>query len=320
MSESYENPVAGFNGIPESKEGKPNNKINLVYLDSIDSTNMEARRILEASSSGPFIVVAREQTAGRGRQGKSFFSPKNSGIYMTIALPTGEIPSGVVTLTCRVGIAVSKAIDAEFGCRTGIKWVNDIFLSGRKICGILCEAISGEGGAHSHILIGIGINISTVEFPDDIKNSAGSVLSVMSSSENTAGSVLPIAGTSKNTPGSVLSSANSSECSFNEKMTMSGNAQYKAPLESVTGEFIRRFAMQIYDSVIRHLAPSYDPIADYKERSVVLGKDVTFYENGVAYSAHAVDIDEMGGLVVRLPDTGWIRTLSSGEISLRVYE
>ncbi len=306
MSESYENPVAGFNGIPESKEGKPNNKINLVYLDSIDSTNMEARRILEASSSGPFIVVAREQTAGRGRQGKSFFSPKNSGIYMTIALPTGEIPSGVVTLTCRVGIAVSKAIDAEFGCRTGIKWVNDIFLSGRKICGILCEAISGEGGAHSHILIGIGINISTVEFPDDIKNSAGSVL--------------PIAGTSKNTAGNVLSSANSSECSFNEKMTMSGNAQYKAPLESVTGEFIRKFAMQIYDSVIRHLAPSYDPIADYKERSIVLGHDVTFYENGVAHSAHAVDIDEMGGLVVRLADTNELKTLTSGEISLRVCE
>lgn len=274
MSESYENPVAGYNGIPESKEGKPNNRINLVYLDSIDSTNMEARRILEASSSEPFIVVAREQTAGRGRQGKSFFSPKNSGIYMTIAFPTGEIPSGVVTLTCRVGIAVSKAIDAEFGCRTGIKWVNDIFLAGRKICGILCEAISGEGGAHSHILIGIGINISTVEFPDDIKNSAGSVLS--------------------------------------------GQTEGKSTF--MTKEFVKKLSMRIYDSVIRHLAPSYDPIADYKERSIVLGHDVTFYENEVAHSAHAVDIDEAGGLVVRLADTNELKTLTSGEISLRVCE
>jgi len=274
MSESYENPVAGFNGIPESKEGKPNNKINLVYLDSIDSTNMEARRILEASSSGPFIVVAREQTAGRGRQGKSFFSPKNSGIYMTIALPTGEIPSGVVTLTCRVGIAVSKAIDAEFGCRTGIKWVNDIFLSGRKICGILCEAISGEGGAHSHILIGIGINISTEEFPDDIKGSAGSVLSGQTESKRTL----------------------------------------------MTKEFVQTLSIRIYESVIKHLDPSYNPIADYKERSVVLGHDVIFYENGVAHSAHAVDIDEAGGLVVRLADTNELKTLTSGEISLRVCE
>ena len=125
-----------------------NDLINLIYKESIDSTNLEVRRILDAfrSASGtgaelkgsctegvdslsanrPFIVVAREQTAGRGRQGKNFYSPKGSGIYMTIALPTGEIPSGVVTLTCRVGIAVSKAIDAEFGCHTGIKWVNDI--------------------------------------------------------------------------------------------------------------------------------------------------------------------------------------------------
>ena len=274
MSESYENPVAGHNGIPESKKEKPNNKINLVYLDSIDSTNKEARRILEASSSGPFIVVAREQTAGRGRQGKSFFSPKNSGIYMTIALPTGEIPSGVVTLTCRVGIAVSKAIDAEFGCHTGIKWVNDIFLARRKICGILCEAVSGEGGAPSHILIGIGINISTVEFPDDIKNSAGSVLS--------------------------------------------GKTEGKSTF--MTKEFVKKLSMRIYDSVIRHLDPSYNPIVDYKERSIVLGHDVTFYENEVAYSAHAVDIDEAGGLVVRLADTGELKTLSSGEISLRVCE
>ena len=75
-----------------------------------------------------------------------------------------------------------------------------------------------------------------------------------------------------------------------------------------------------YDSVIKHLDPSYNPIADYKERSVVLGHDVTFYENEVAHSAHAVDIDEEGGLVVRLTDTDEIRTLSSGEITLRVRE
>ncbi|MBR6293513.1 MAG: hypothetical protein IKR54_02875, partial [Lachnospiraceae bacterium] len=74
------------------------------------------------------------------------------------------------------------------------------------------------------------------------------------------------------------------------------------------------------DSVIKHLDPSYNPIADYKKRSVVLGHDVTFYEHGVAYSAHAVDIDEAGGLVVRLTDTSEIRTLSSGEITLRVRE
>lgn len=289
-----------------------NDPISLIYKESIDSTNLEARRILDTfrsnadtgaelkdsctegadslSANRPFIVVAREQTAGRGRQGKSFYSPKGSGIYMTIALPTGEIPSGVVTLTCRVGIAVSKAIDAEFGCHTGIKWVNDIFLSGRKICGILCEAVSGEGGKPSHILIGIGINISTEEFPDDIKGSAGSVLSAANSSESSAGNGSPLP----------------------------GNAQHKATPGFMDKEFIQTLAMHIYDSVIKHLDPSYNPIADYKERSVVLGRDVTFYENGVAHLARAVDIDEAGGLVVKLTDTSEIRTLSSGEITLRV--
>ncbi len=289
-----------------------NDPISLIYKESIDSTNLEARRILDTfrsnadigaelkdsctegvdslSANRPFIVVAREQTAGRGRQGKSFYSPKGSGIYMTIALPTGEIPSGVVTLTCRVGIAVSKAIDAEFGCHTGIKWVNDIFLAGRKICGILCEAVSGEGGKPSHILIGIGINISTEEFPDDIKGSAGSVLSAANFSENSAG----------------------------DSSSLPGNAQLKATPTVMNKEFIQALSMHIYDSVIKHLDPSYNPIADYKERSVVLGRDVTFYENGVAHLARAVDIDEAGGLVVKLTDTSEIRTLSSGEITLRV--
>ena len=288
---------------------------NLIYKESIDSTNLEARRILESCRTGenndsgsddslaadtasfsakkPFIVVAREQTAGRGRQGKSFFSPGGSGIYMTIALPTGDIPSGAVTLTCRVGIAVSKAIDAEFRCRTGIKWVNDIFLSGRKICGILCEAIRGEDGTPSHILIGIGINISTEEFPDDIKDSAGSVLSAVGVFRRSSGKGTPLP---------------------DENVHPEGNTQH------MTKEFVQAFSMRIYDSVIKHIEPSYDPIADYKDRSVVLGHDVTFFENGVAHSAHAVDIDASGGLVVRLTDSDEIKTLSSGEISLRVCE
>ena len=300
-----------------------NDPISLIYKESIDSTNLEARRILDTFRSNadigaeleeygnegaeslspdrPFMVVACEQTAGRGRQGKSFYSPKGSGIYMTIALPTGEIPSGVVTLTCRVGIAVSKAIDAEFGCHTGIKWVNDIFLAGRKICGILCEAVSGEGGKPSHILIGIGINISTEEFPDDIKGSAGSVLSLTESKDQISDKSLCI---TKN----LTEAQNTCTTTYrNDDKTL-----------CMTKDFVQALSMHIYDSVIKHLDPSYNPIADYKERSVVLGRDVTFYENGVAHLARAVDIDEAGGLVVKLTDTDEIRTLSSGEITLRV--
>ncbi|MCR5431844.1 MAG: biotin--[acetyl-CoA-carboxylase] ligase, partial [Lachnospiraceae bacterium] len=224
---------------------------------------------------------------GRGRCGKSFFSPMNSGLYMTIALPCEDLPQGVVTLTCRTGIAVSKAIDSIFGCHTGIKWVNDIFLSGRKICGILCEAIAGEDGLPTHILIGVGINISTDEFPGDIKDTAGSILGL---AQSDAPHPLP------NSP----------------------QSDALHPLPELSEETIKRISSEIYRAVIEHLDPAYDPIDDYKERSVVLGHDITFTENGTAHSARAIDIDSEGGLIVKLADTGEVKTLSSGEISLRV--
>jgi len=207
----------------------------------------------------------------------------NSGLYMTIALPCENLPQGVVTLTCRVGIAVSKTIDSIFGCRTGIKWVNDIFLSGRKICGILCEAIAGEDGLPTHILIGVGINISTAEFPDDIKGTAGSILSLRGGAD--------------------------ADCSPPAAASFNG---------TLSGETIKAISREIYRAVTDHLEPSYDPIADYKERSVVLGHSITYTGNGITRTAKAVDIDSEGGLVVINDDTGETVTLSSGEITLRL--
>lgn len=293
-------------------------KPNTIYFDTIDSTNLEARRMIKLSDPRVrelFLVVASEQTAGRGRQGKSFYSPKGSGIYMTIALPAEDIPSGIVTLTCRVGIAVSKAIDDEFGCHTGIKWVNDIFLAGRKICGILCEAVSGEGGKPSHILIGIGINISTEEFPDDIKGSAGSVLSLTESMDRTEVKTMYVTGN----PDDDKHSCMTQDRTEGQTLCIT-KEQDDGKNTCLTQEYVQALSARIYDSVIRHLEPSYNPIADYKERSVVIGHDITFYENEVVHSARAVDIDEAGGLVVKLTDTNEIRTLSSGEITLRVRE
>ncbi|MCR5829707.1 MAG: biotin--[acetyl-CoA-carboxylase] ligase [Lachnospiraceae bacterium] len=270
----------------------------LYYFNTIDSTNLEARRMLKNTSS-PFVVVAGEQTAGRGRCGKSFFSPMNSGLYMTIALPCGNIPQGVVTLTCRVGIAVSKAIDSIFGCHTGIKWVNDIFLSGRKICGILCEAISDDTGTPTHILIGIGINISTAEFPGDIKDTAGSIL-----------------GLAKSAASFSLMDSPQSAASFS--LMDSPQSAASNSFTGISEEKIKDISSEIYRTVIDHLDPSYDPIDDYKKRSVVLGHDITFTENGIAHAARAIDIDHEGGLVVKLADTNEVKTLSSGEISLRL--
>jgi len=247
--------------------------IDITYTDSIDSTNTQARRLLSVPEGScpavPFIIAAREQTVGRGRCGKSFFSPRG-GIYMTLVLDAKSIPSDTVTLTCRTGIAVSKTIDEIFSCRTGIKWVNDIYLDGKKICGILCEAVSGADTKPAYIIIGIGINVSTTLFPDDIKNTAGSI--------------------SKDFDG------------------------------LLTPEFIKETAVKISQAVIDHLSCDYNPIADYKARSVVLGHRITYTNGDTLCPAKAVDIDNLGGLIVIDEATGQTHTLSSGEITLRVTQ
>lgn len=147
------------------------------FYEVIDSTNTEAKRIIERENpSAPVLLVARSQTAGRGRQGKSFYSPADSGLYMTLIYPAGIQISGQVTITTRTAVAVARAIEETYGIEPGIKWVNDLYHNGKKICGILCEAVNDySAGIMKYAVIGVGVNISTTDFPDELKNIAGSI-------------------------------------------------------------------------------------------------------------------------------------------------
>ena len=148
----------------------------LYVYDEIDSTNEEARRLIEKGAQDAALVVANRQTAGKGRRGRSFYSPADTGIYMSVILmPELEIAESVL-ITTAASVAVARAIENVYGIRCGIKWVNDIYYEGRKICGILTEAMADfETGDLKSVIVGIGVNITTNDFPDEVKDVAGAL-------------------------------------------------------------------------------------------------------------------------------------------------
>ena len=106
---------------------------------SVSSTNTLAKRLVLKDKALPFLVAANGQTKGKGRQGKSFFSKQNCGIYMTLAVESPLLNPTLITAA--TAVAVARAINENTSSSCKIKWVNDIFINGKKVCGILCEAV-----------------------------------------------------------------------------------------------------------------------------------------------------------------------------------
>ena len=144
-----------------------------IYYESIDSTNTQAKRLLNADFRGNILVVADEQTAGRGRQGKQFYSPSRTGIYMTMVVHPCRKLQDAISVTTAAGVAVCRAIEELTDKHPQIKWVNDVYIDGKKVCGILTEAVVGmESGVAESMIIGIGTNMRTEAFPADVENAA----------------------------------------------------------------------------------------------------------------------------------------------------
>lgn len=142
-------------------------------FDITDSTNSRARDYIRDGGALPALFTAREQTAGRGRQGKDFFSPKDSGLYMTLALKMDQALKDNITLTTAVSVALVRSLSKHTEKRLSIKWVNDILADGKKVAGILCEAVAEPDTSEiKAVIIGVGINLTTEYFPDDIAPSA----------------------------------------------------------------------------------------------------------------------------------------------------
>lgn len=157
--------------INEIKQRAERN-LTVEVLEEVDSTNSEMkRRIRSESGMVPDLLIAKTQSAGRGRQGKSFYSPRDCGIYMTFRFSFSE-SQNVVYVTTKTAVAVCNAIRTVTGLDVKIKWVNDIYLNGKKVCGILCEDILSSSDGDHNVLIGIGINMIDAVYPQDIPNAA----------------------------------------------------------------------------------------------------------------------------------------------------
>ncbi len=159
---------------------------HILMYETIDSTNIEAKRLVKdnAVPSHGVVLLAESQTAGRGRLGRSFYSPKSSGIYTSIIFDSKELKKGASTslaVTVAAAIAVRRALE-EVGVEAKIKWVNDLFVENKKVCGILTEGIFATGqsqlatGVETYV-IGIGINVFDAEdgFPQELKHIAGAL-------------------------------------------------------------------------------------------------------------------------------------------------
>ncbi|SMC55096.1 biotin--[acetyl-CoA-carboxylase] ligase [Papillibacter cinnamivorans] len=133
---------------------------DLIFLESVDSTNTYAKSLALSGAADGTVILAEEQTGGRGRMGRSFQSSKGKGVYLTaIFLPQAE-PAAMLTLTARVAVAVCDAVEDACGVRPQIKWTNDILMSEKKLCGILTEmGIEGESGRLQYVVAGMGINV-----------------------------------------------------------------------------------------------------------------------------------------------------------------
>ena len=246
----------------------------VLVFQEVDSTNNEAKRMLEA---GPVedgtLLIANAQTAGRGRQGHSFYSPADTGLYLTLIRTDPAVlhPTTLSKLTLAAAVATAEAIEESVGVGPKIKWVNDLYYMDKKVSGILTESHGWTEDRPEAVIIGIGVNCTTVLFPEEISETAGAL---------TTGSI----------------------------------------------DFIDRnkLAIAMYRRLLywtEHLA---DPalLKEYRDRSFLTGKEVSFTRNRASYRGIVQDIDDRGRLLVQLtsaliPESkDQLIALDSGEVTV----
>lgn len=144
------------------------------YFDEITSTNQYAKRIGEEGAPEGTLVVADEQTQGKGRSGRVWSTPHGTAIAMTLLIRPKLPPASISMVTLVMGLAVARACRELYHLPVGIKWPNDVVIHGKKLCGILTE-LSAEMMSVNYVVIGAGINVNVKEFPEEIQKTATSI-------------------------------------------------------------------------------------------------------------------------------------------------
>lgn len=154
--------------------------LSFTVLQTTTSTNTLLKEQAASGALEGTVIIANEQTGGRGRVGRKFFSPSGTGIYFSLLLrPENYSPAKSIEITTMAAVAVCMAIEEVSGLKPSIKWVNDVFLNGKKICGILTEgSLSLENGYLEYAVLGVGINVyypSFLEFPEELRDIFGAI-------------------------------------------------------------------------------------------------------------------------------------------------
>ena len=147
---------------------------NLGYIQIIDSTNLQAKRLARQGAEDGTVIVAEQQTNGKGRLGRQWCSPKGTGLYFSILLRPQILPAQVAGVTLATGLAVCKAVRKYTGLNALIKWPNDVIICNKKVCGILTEMVA-QADKIEYVVVGVGINVNTANFDDEIAYKATSL-------------------------------------------------------------------------------------------------------------------------------------------------
>lgn len=226
----------------------------------VTSTNLIMKEKAQTVAEDFSVLIAGEQTTGRGRLGRTFHSPKGTGIYMSILL-TPEKDRNPLLITVDTAVCAARVLEKITGEKTLIKWVNDIYIKGKKVCGILAEKVGDK------IVLGIGINVFSPKggFPDDIKDRAGALFEV----------------------------------------------KERYIKEKVIAELLNEL-YSIYMNPVRE-----ELLAEYKNRSIVTGKNILILRNGGEEEAFAIDINDDYSLMVK-KENGEIENISTGDVSIKI--
>ena len=305
--------------------------MKLVHFATIDSTNAEALRLLESAGKkgaaalrglDQTVIAADEQSAGRGRLKRAFYSPAKTGVYFTaIYVPSKNIEEPAL-LTASAAVAVCRSLKELFGADAKIKWVNDVYVSGKKVCGILAEGHLGPDGKIDAAAIGIGINIYPSDFPAEIAGRAGSVLPDNSSQAQESGVMsfprLIVRALSRAQLNRILyqnGAKRHTRESFAQK-----DVRVKPEHDTLPLNLARDVSQKLFD-ILSNDSKIRAALDEYAALSFIVGKTITVLpvigDDNSAYAATVLGIDKKARLLVRLND-GSERALSSGEISIRL--
>jgi BirA family biotin operon repressor/biotin-[acetyl-CoA-carboxylase] ligase len=160
--------------IREGLDTKVLGKRDIVYFTETDSTNTRAKDLASKGAPEGTLVISEKQIKGRGRKGRNWFSPSQGGIYTSLILRPGISPGEAPKITLLTAVVVAETLRTLTQLNVSIKWPNDILVNGKKIAGILTE-MSTEMDAIDYIVVGLGLNVNTPRFPDDITEKATSI-------------------------------------------------------------------------------------------------------------------------------------------------